>query len=370
MWFFFIFTALMIAYIKAGPVQKRYLQTIKAPSVQYMLLNADGLLFQYSKGWANVEQQIKANPETRYAIFSATKTFTALAILQLQEQGKLQLEDDVTRYLPEYPHLKDIQIKHLLSHQSGIGNPIPLKWIHLASEAPSFQEHDFIHSVILQNQKRKWPPGQHFAYSNINYLILGKVIAKVSCLSYQEYICRNIIQKLPGVDYLSFAIPHQQYATGYQKRGFSSFILGFLIDKKKYTYRANKQYLGFNPNTVNGKAYGGLIADASSLSRYLQQLLKVDTVLLSQQGKRALFQEQLTRDGQRTGMTLGWFTGQTNGNQYVSHAGGGGGFYCEIRLYPELKLASLVLMNRTGFKDERILDKIDADYIPWKGSSL
>ena len=61
-------------------------------------------------------------------------------------------------------------------------------------------------------------------------------------------------------------------------------------------------------------------------------------------------------------MCLSWFTGELNGNKYFTHAGGGGGYYCEIRIYPDQGLGSVVFFNRTGFSDERYLDKVDKLY--------
>lgn len=72
-----------------------------------------------------------------------------------------------------------------------------------------------------------------------------------------------------------------------------------------------------------------------------------------------LFTENFTNDGKPTGMCLSWFSGQLDGNQYYAHAGGGGGYYCEIRVYPDNGIGSVIMFNRTGMRDERFLDKLD-----------
>jgi hypothetical protein len=76
-----------------------------------------------------------------------------------------------------------------------------------------------------------------------------------------------------------------------------------------------------------------------------------------------LFTENYTVDNNPTGMCLSWFKGHLNGQTYFTHAGGGGGYYCEIRIYPELGVGSIVFFNRTGFSDQRFLDKIDKMYL-------
>jgi hypothetical protein len=77
-----------------------------------------------------------------------------------------------------------------------------------------------------------------------------------------------------------------------------------------------------------------------------------------------LFQENQLRNGKASGMALGWFCGQLNGQRFVTHAGGGGGYYCEIRVYPEIGRGSLMMSNRSGFSDERMLNQFDRYFIP------
>jgi hypothetical protein len=95
---------------------------------------------------------------------------------------------------------------------------------------------------------------------------------------------------------------------------------------------------------------------------YAQSLLGSDTILLNKNSKALLFEENKIGD-QSTGMSCSWFTGSLKGHHYLTHAGGGGGYYVELRIYPELGVGSVILFNRTGMKDERILDKTDAFFI-------
>ncbi|MCD4696921.1 MAG: beta-lactamase family protein [Bacteroidales bacterium] len=333
----------------------------ETPSVQYMIAEEDSILVEFNKCNSNLENNELTDTSSRYNIFSVTKTFTAIAIMQLQEKKLLSIDDKLDKYLPEYPWLKDISIKDLLCHQSGIKNPIPIKWIHLKSETFDFDK--WTKSIINNNRKLKWEPGTDFSYSNIGYLILGEVIEKVSKQSYDNYIRTEIIEKIQNIEYLDFETPTENYATGYQKRNFMSFLLNFLFDKKKYTYKANSKWLGLHPYGFNGKSYGGLISNAQSLTRYMQTLLEDNSPLLNNGTKNLLLTEQNNYKSEPTGMALGWFTGNLNGHNYFCHAGGGVGYYCEIRIYPELKISSVIIMNRSGMKDERILDKLDLKYL-------
>ena len=105
----------------------------RSPSIQYALFNKDSIIKRYALGLADIHDKKEVNKNTTYNAYSVTKTFTALAILQLARQDKLKLDDSIKKYLPDIPYNCDITIKQVLSHSAGIPNPIPLNWIHLSS---------------------------------------------------------------------------------------------------------------------------------------------------------------------------------------------------------------------------------------------
>lgn len=334
-------------------------EKLQAPSVYYSMVSADRVLHRYSRGYSDLTTKESPNEQTQYALFSATKPFTAMAILQLQEKGLLHINDKASKYLPEYGFLENVTIRQLLTHQSGLNNPLPLKWIHLVEEDFDYQA--FSKNILQRSAKRTYKPGKKSAYSNLNYLVLGEIIEKVSGRSYQDYIMENVLGNNCDI---SFKWNTDNVATGYHpKHGFSGWLLGFLLDKKKYTTEGDHKYLAFKRSYINGSAYGGLIANADGVQHYLQQLLSPGNPIINEESKNALFEEQLLANGTPSGKSLGWFTGNLNGHKYVSHAGGGGGFYCEIRVYPELGLASFLLTNVTGFSDQRLLHQFDVAFI-------
>src|SRR5262249_34981670 len=143
---------------------------------------------------------------------------------------------------------------------------------------------------------------------------------------------------------------------------FTNFVLGFFIQKSRFMGRTEGKWKSFLPFYVNGTSYGGLIGTPMAFVRYIQQLLKPDNHVLSDSYKKELFIENSTAAGKPTGMCFAWFSGQVDGIRYYAHAGGGGGYYCEIRLYPDKGIGSVIFFNRTGVSDERILDKVDSFY--------
>ena len=126
--------------------------------------------------------------------------------------------------------------------------------------------------------------------------------------------------------------------------------------------KAEGKWKPFHNFYVNGTSYGGLIGTAPAFTKYVQALLNAKSILLSDDYKKMLFTENYTTGMKATGMCLSWFAGQLNGNKYFDHAGGGGGYYCEIRLYPDKGIGSVIFFTRTGMSDERVLDKVDKLY--------
>ena len=260
------------------------------PARFYMLLSADSVLKIHSEGYSDILHQLRPNQDTQFALFSITKTFTATAILQLQAEGKLSIDDAVSNYLPQYDFLKGVSIRHLLSHQSGLNNPLPLKWIHLTSEDMDFDYPEFSRQTLLKYAKQKSKPGSKAAYSNLNYLLLGEIIEVISGKRYCTYMTESLIKNF-GID---FQWNSDNTAKGYHKTGMSSVLLGLVLDKKKYISEKEGAYLPFRKSYLNAPAYGGLIASASGLQQYLQEFLKTESKILRREGK-----EQSERERER-----------------------------------------------------------------------
>jgi CubicO group peptidase (beta-lactamase class C family) len=333
----------------------------RTPSVQYVIFNGEEILHSFHAGMADIENQIKTSPASSFHAYSITKTFTALAILQLADNGLIDIEDPVKKYYPGFPYPAEITIRHLLTHTGGIPNPIPISWIHLAEEHADFCRDDFFKEIFIKNPKLKNSPGKKFSYSNLGYVLLGQLIGKVTGQVYEEYIRQHIINPLglSGED-LDFILHGKTHAKGYHKKSsLSYYILGFIIDRGKFMDKPKGRWRSFRDMYVNGTSYGGLIGTPAAFVKYIRELLQPGSTLLSDDKKQMIFTENHTKGGKPTGMCLSWFTGTLNGVMYYTHAGGGGGYYCEIRLYPSKNIGSVIMFNRTGMSDERFLDKVD-----------
>lgn len=344
---------------------KKQVDGHQTPSIQYAFFDADSIIFEARYGVKRVKTNEAVTSSTTYHLFSVTKTFTAVAMLQLVQAGKVELNKAVSAYLPEFSYSSDITVGQLLTHTAGLPNPLPLRWIHLEEEHKDFVRDDFFAEVFRRHPKLDFKPGTDVKYSNLGYVVLGQLIERVSGRSYEDYIHTNIIRKaaIDSAD-LGFRIDPSTHATGYHKRwSMGNALFGFLIDKNKFMDPHEGKWKPFRPFHINGTAYGGMFGSARGLIKYAQSLLNNDNEgLLDERHRQLLFTESVIA-GNGTGMSLSWFTGTLKGNQYVAHAGGGGGYYIELRLYPDLGVGSMIVYNRSGMRDERVLDKADAFFI-------
>jgi len=343
---------------------KKQVDDGKTPSIQYAFFNLDSVIYESKYGVMNVGLNTPVESNTTYNIFSVTKTFTALAVLQLVQAGKINLSDPASRYISGFPYSADITVEQLLTHTSGIPNPLPLRWIHLAEEHNDFSRDLFFSEIFKKYPKLDSRPGTKFSYSNLGYVLLGQLIENVSGEKYEKYIADNIIARC-GIDSgsLGFEINAEVHATGYQRSlSVTNALLGFLIDKKKFMGASEGKWKPFHNFYTNGTSYGGMVASGNGLIHYARALLRNDSLLINEKYKKILFTERNIGD-KPTGMSMSWYTGSLKGHQYFAHAGGGGGYYVELRIYPALGVGSVILFNRSGMNDERILDKADCFFL-------
>lgn len=334
----------------------------EVPGLQYMVVTANRTLFEYAGGWADIQNQKAMTLDASLMAYSMTKTFTAAAILQLAERKKLNLEDALDQYLPHNPYRgHGITLRQLLQHTSGVPNPIPLRWVHLAQEDSSFNEAAALAAVLRENPDLAFAPGKKFAYSNIGYWLLGKVVEQVTGQSYPAYMRANILRPLGlAAQEMDFVIPDEsRHAQGYlAKYSLMNLVKGFVIDSKFLgNYEGN--WLRLKSHYLNGPAFGGLIGTARGFSRFLQDQLRTESALFGLETKRLLETQQTDGAARPIQMTLGWHIGETDGAVYFFKEGGGGGFHSEMRIYPTQGIASIVMVNSTEFNSTKFLNRVD-----------
>lgn len=319
-------------------------------------------------GLAHRDPPQPVTPQTTFHCFSTTKPVTALAVVQLAVDGRLTLDDPLTAYLPDIPYRNGATIRQVLSHQAGLPNPLPLSWVHTEEEHDSFDPTAFLGSVLRQHDTCG-PPGRRTRYSNIGFLLLGRLIEVVSGCAYPEFVRQRILDVVECNDprtgaYLGFEIPARGHATGYTRR-WSPLGLFLAVFADAQGLRSNEgTWIRYRPFHLNGASYGGLKGNALGWSSLLTALATRDARLLPADAYDLFYTKQALGSGRPTAHALAWFTGRHGGHDYVCHAGGGPGYGAEIRIYPSLRAASALLTNTTIVRDARMLDELDARWLP------
>jgi CubicO group peptidase (beta-lactamase class C family) len=224
-----------------------------------LVIKNDSTVFARSLGFADAGHLIPNSLDTKFRIGSCSKQFTAIAILQLQEQGKLSVKDKLSTYFADFPASDRITIEMLLTHRSGLNDFYQTdKYARLNS--PSLTKEKIIE--LIKSSKLDFQPGTKYGYSNPGYFVLGLIVEKVSGTNFGDYINKNIFAKAKmnssGVDHNETNIPGKAE--------------GFVRGKK-----------GIRPAPFDNMnaifACGNLYSTANDLLKYFTALS--DTVLLS-----------------------------------------------------------------------------------------
>jgi CubicO group peptidase (beta-lactamase class C family) len=334
--------------------------TASAPGVVFGAIWRDGTTVLTAAGEADLRTGRKMTPETPFAWFSVTKLFTATAIMQLSERGLIDLDAPVGKYLPEI-HLRrdgrEATVRELLSHTSGMPNPIPITWVHLANE-PGPGLDGMIRQRVGTDPKLDSVPGTKIAYSNLGYLLLGKIVERVSGTPYERYVTENVLTPL-GCRTSGFAVPPDR-ATGYQNKWSFTGLAVWMLDSRFFGGTVGG-YLETRPFTVDGAPYGGLNGPVDCLLRFARMTLAqgegANGRVLSAASVQAMLTPSVMRDGRPGALVFGlaWRLDKIDGEPYADHEGGGGGYCSELRLYPRLGYAVAVIATETSFPTDGLV---------------
>lgn len=332
--------------------------TRHAPGVVFGAAWRDGTVVVRAAGQADLGTHRPALDETAFAWFSITKLFTATAVLQLVERGAVELDAPVSRYLPERRLERggrEATVRDLLAHSAGLANPIPVTWIHLRGEpGPSLDA--LVDREVGAAPKLASVPGTRSAYSNLGFLLLGQLVARVSGEPFEEYVRRHLLDPL-GCESSGFQSPASA-ATGYQRRWSPMGLAASWMLDERFFGPTVDGYRTLRPFAVDGNPYGGLVGSVRDLLRFAQMILDggrgAHGRVLGEEAVAAMLSPSRGADGRDLGAGLGWQLGHEGGEDFAYHLGGGGGFRSELRVYPRLGYAVAVLANETSFPTETL----------------
>jgi CubicO group peptidase (beta-lactamase class C family) len=343
------------------------LETDNVPGLSVAVAKGDRVVWQKGFGYADLATSDPATPLTSYLWFSMTKIVTATAVMRLVERGDLDLDapaDERYRGFKVVSQPTPVTIRHLLSHSSGLANPLPIRWVRLAGSRGS-DHGTFVVRLLAKNRQLRFTPGEGAGYSNLGYLALGEVVSEVSGMRYEEYVREEILSPL-GLSRTGFSYPEpagEGAATGYQPLWRPLTPLFRAALPKGIVGPRQGRYVSFNPFYVKGPAYGGMVGGVGEAVRFLLLHLnggEANGTRLLSAGSVAEMQRIVPRGGKRD-FGLGWFRSREARDRrppFVEHLGGGAGFWNAMRLYPEESLGVVVMGNTTSYDHESILDAI------------
>lgn len=315
-----------------------------------------------SAGVRDLDSGAPTTPDTAHLWFSMTKIVTATAAMQLADAGALSLDDPVLDLLSEFPEPRTgwpvVRVRHLLSHSSGLANPVPVRWVHPA-DAPARDSAEFARELLERRRRLRFPAGSKAVYSNLGYIALGEVIAAASGRPFEDQVRSEILEPL-GMKRTGFGFERlgADVATGYQPRYHPMTPLFRLILPRGIVGRASGRFLAFNRFLVDGPAYGGLVGSTRDAARFLAAHLGGGELdgrrLLSAESVAAM--QTVQARGRKLEVGFGWIrrAADANSPDYLEHLGGGGGYWAMMRIYPERGRGIVTMGNSTRYDHERV----------------
>lgn len=289
--------------------------------------------------------------------FSMTKIATATAAMMLAERGRLDLDAPVRQYLGDIwpPRFAPARVRHLLSHSSGLRNPLPIRWVHRAGE-PRPEPRAWLARLLAKQRAPRFEPGTRAAYTNVGYLALGEVIATAAGRSYEEFVSDELLQPL-GMTHTAFTwndLPAETVrVTGHQQlpRVLTPALARFL-PPNLIGPRTGK-FVALGSFELDGAAYGGLIGPVTDAARLVALHCNDGTVdgtcLLNAQSVAAM--ATITTKGKPYDLGLGWFRPNNDHSPRVEHFGGGMGFWNVLRIDAQRARGVAVMSNVTRHWD-------------------
>lgn len=274
------------------------------PGGVFLITQHGKKLYQKAFGKANLELNVNMTSGNVFQIGSMTKQFTAVAILMLEQEGKLNVNDPISKYIKDYPNGDQITIHHLLTHTSGIKDFTKIKSLSSIAQKEMKPE-EMVN--FFKNEPVDFAPGEKFDYNNSGYVILGYIIELASGSTYEDFIKKNIFDKA--------GMRHSYYASDRK-----------VIPQRAYGYHKKEQ--GFVNKTIISFSVpfssGSLMSTADDMLKW-QQALNQNLLLNSKETQKA-FQKYKLNNGEEFTYGYGWHLKDLNGIPDREHGGSVFGF--------------------------------------------
>jgi CubicO group peptidase (beta-lactamase class C family) len=299
-----------------------------APGAAVLVQRQGRIVLREGFGLANLDQAVPVDPADVFEVGSVTKQFTAAAILRLAEEGKLRLDDPITKLLPDLPAVyQSITLHHLLTHTGGVASYTSFpEWM------PRWREDMTLDTLIglFRDKPLDFVPGQSWSYSNSGYILLGAAIEKASGKSYEDYVEQELFAPL-GMTGSRYG--HQEEVVAGRASGYVKGPSGW----------ANAPYLSL----TQPYAAGSLMSTVDDLGRWSDALEAGKVV--SAASRDRMFTPAVLTGGEHDGVSTryGLGNGVTQTARHLTHEHGGGihGYVCDLLRVPDADLLVVLLSN-------------------------
>ena len=308
-----------------GAAAAAAVQAVHAPGAQVVVVKDGTVLLDRGYGFANVAARVPVTAQTQFEVGSITKEFTAAAILQLKEAGKLSLTDRLGKYVPEYARGKNVTLEQLLWQVSGVPEYLAtnhFRWISGHRPGGVLQA-----IAMIKNKPLEFAPGSKWKYSNTNYMLLGAVVARVSHMPWRTYIRKNIYARA-GMTHSAFI---QDEST------LPNMATGYNVTAKGALVKA--------PPLLGAWAggAGAIVSTASDLAKWDAAFFSGKIVSMADVNLATT--AHTLPSGKSTDYGFGWAVDRFEGQPHISHDGGTWGFLSENDYYPTLHECVIAFAN-------------------------
>jgi CubicO group peptidase (beta-lactamase class C family) len=340
------------------PAPERYRRLVleaqragRLPSVSAGVFRGEELAWSGAVGLADVEQGVEASPDTQYAVASITKTFTAVSVLQLRDEGKLDLEDPLSKHLPEATH-GTLTLRRMLAHASGLQREPPGEiWETLTFPG----EEELLRG--LEEAEQVLPPMAAWHYSNLAYALLGIVVARISGTPFRDHVQEQLLGPL-GLERTTWG-PGENAALPYFVEPYSDSVR-----------REPVLELG-------GKGgESGLYSTVGDLARWGAFLCDPDESVLKASSAAEMHDLNVTADASWTrGWGLGIELSRRGERVFGGHTGGFPGFLSILAYSRRDRIGAIVLTNAGNWPNlsptglelaETALEELAPELEPWR----
>lgn len=319
-----------------------------SPGAAVAVMQHGKLIIEKGYGLANLEYDIPVTPETVYHVASVSKQFTAMALVLLEADGKLSLEDDVHKYLPELPDYGHrVTLRQLLQHTSGIRD----QWQTLGIAGWRLDDvitQKQILRLLFRQKELNFAPGTRHLYSNGGYTLAAEVVARVSGKPFPLFCQERLFGPL-GMTRTHFHDDHRR-----------------IVHDRAYSYEKTGEGYQASPLNYANAGATSLFTTASDLVRWLDNFR--DPKVGGRAGIDRLQEQAVLADGKKIDYALGVSVGQFRGRKTISHGGGDAGYRSFVLWVPELELGVAVVSGLASFNSGEVAHKVARVFLGEKSS--